>query len=92
MTKHVKLSNSSNEFSKYFFACLVEPTCDTIKCEENEVCSPCGQNPCNSYDCDNLDGALVNCRGNCKKPACVCESKFHRLTTNGPCVPIICPK
>jgi len=66
-------------------------TCDTIKCGRNEVCAPCGQSGCNTYDCNNKDGSLVDCINECKEPACVCKPFFHRLSANGPCVPLICP-
>lgn len=63
-----------------------------IACGINEDYSGCAPNACNTYSCDNPNGAAILCTDECRNPGdyCLCKPNYHRETPNGPCVPLEC--
>lgn len=69
-------------------------TCDNIKCPVNQICSACGQNVCNIYNCSNPDGSKIRCLFKCPKlnPTCICKPGYYRKNASCPCAPLNCTR
>lgn len=71
---------------------VVGLTCFNLICNENEECSPCGQNSCNTWSCFNpYPGARFQCKFICRNtnPRCICKPR-HIRDESGACVPLKC--